>query len=136
MMWKRFILPLLASSICGAITGAAGFGLAAMVSGRGMGIYANLTAFTAVFGAVYLGACGGVLGAVVGILNLNAVRSGVFGSACGVLLVIAKIGRSESNYFYEGGYVNKQLFFSDMISMDDSGIGSWTRSRGSRSSAT
>jgi hypothetical protein len=64
---------------------------------------------------VYLGTCGGILGAVIGILNLNAARSGVFGLACGVLLVIAEIWRSERGYFYEGGYFDRQMFLSDII---------------------
>jgi hypothetical protein len=116
MMWKRFILPLLAGLICGAIIGAGSFALAARFSGRGMGVlYANSPAFAAVIGAVYLGTCGGVVGAVIGILNLNVARSGVFGLACGVLLVITKIWRSESKYFYEGGYFDKQMLFSDII---------------------
>ena len=116
MMRKRFILPLLAGLFCGAIIGAAGFALDARVSGRGIGIlYANSPTFAAFIGAVYLGTCGGVLGAVVGILNLNVARSGVFGLACGVLLVITKIWRSESKYFYEGGYFDRQMLFSDII---------------------
>jgi hypothetical protein len=115
MMRKRFILPLLAGSICGAIIGAAGFALAERVFGRGIGILGNSPSLAAFIGAVYMGTCGGVLGAVIGILNLNVARSGVFGLACGVLLVIAEIWRSESKYFYEGGYFDRQRFLSDII---------------------
>jgi hypothetical protein len=108
-------VPLLAGSICGAIIGAAGFALAERVFGRGIGILGNSPSLAAFIGAVYLGTCCGVLGAVIGILNLNVARSGVFGLACGLLLVIAEIWRSESKYFYEGGYFDRQRFFSDII---------------------
>ena len=115
MLRKRFILPLLAGSICGAIIGAAGFALAERVFGRGIGILGNSPTFAAFIGAVYLGTCGGAMGAVIGILNLTVARSAVFGFACGLLLAIAEIWRSESKYFYEGGYFDRQRFFSNII---------------------
>ena len=114
-MLKRIILTLLAGSICGAIIGAAGFTLAERVFGRGIGILGNSPSLAALIGAVYLGTCGGVMGAIIGIVNLNASRSGVVGLACGVLLVVQGIWRSERGYFYEGGYFDRQMFFSDII---------------------
>ena len=108
-------MALLAGSICGAIIGAAGFALAERVFGRGIGILGNSPSLAALIGAVYLGTCGGVMGAIIGIVNLNASRSGVVGLACGVLLVIKEIWRSERGYFYEGGYFDRQMFFSDLI---------------------
>ena len=114
-MRQRFILALLTGSICGAIIGAVGFALAERVFGRGIGILGNSPSFATFIGAVYLGTCGGVPGAVIGIVTINAARSGVFGLACGVVLIIAEIWRSERGYFYDGGYFDRQMFFSDII---------------------
>ena len=114
-MLKRIILTLLAGSICGAIIGAAGFTLAERVFGRGIGILGNSPSLGALIGAVYLGTCGGIMGAIIGIVNLDVLRSGVVGLTCGVLLVMLEIWRSERGYFYKGGYFDRQMFFSDII---------------------
>ena len=82
-MLKRTILALFVGSICGAIFGAAGFAPAERVLGRGIGILGNSPSLAALIGAVYLGTWGGVMGAIIGIANLNASRSGGVGFAWG-----------------------------------------------------
>jgi hypothetical protein len=114
-MLKRIILAFLVGSICGGIFGAAGSTLAEWVFGPGIGILGASPSLPALIGAVYLGTCGGLMGAIIGIVNLNVSRSGVVGLACGMLLVVQEICRRERGYFYEGGYFDRQMFFSDII---------------------
>ena len=114
-MLKRIILAVLAGSICGVIIEATGFALSELMFGRGIGILGNSPSLAALIGAVYLGACGGVLGAIIGIANLNVSRSGVVGLACGMLLVLWEMWKNERGYFFEGGYFDRQMFISDII---------------------
>ena len=55
------------------------------------------------------------MGAIIGIANLNVSRSGLIGLACGGLLVMREMWIGERRYFFEGGYFDKQMFFSDII---------------------
>ncbi len=115
MKLKRIVLTLFVGAICGAIIGAAGFALSERVFGRGIGILGNSSSLAAVIGAVYLGTCGGVMGTMIGIGNLNVSRSVVVGLACGMLLVIREMCKSETQYFYKSGYFDRQMFFSDIV---------------------
>lgn len=97
------------------IIGAAGFALSERVFGRGIGILGNSLSLAALIGAVYLATCGGIMGAIIGIVNLNVSRSRVVGLGCGVLLILWETWRRERGYFYEGGYFDGLMFLSDMI---------------------
>jgi hypothetical protein len=114
-MLKRTAVALLVGALCGAIIGAAGFALSERVFGRGIGMLGNSPSLGALIGAVYLGACGGIVGAIIGIADLNASMSAVIGSLCGALSVIWGMWRSETRYFYESGYFDRQMFFSDIV---------------------
>ena len=52
--------------------------------------------------------------ALIGLLSGSAGGACV-GAAAGLLLVALSAGRSEHRYFYEGGYFDRQLFFSDLF---------------------
>jgi hypothetical protein len=114
-MMKRIVVALLVGSICVAIIGAAGFAISEWVFGRGIGILGNSPPLAAFIGAIYLGVWGGLIGAIIGIVNLNVYKSGAIGLCCGVILVIREIWRNKRGYFYEGGYFDRQMFLSDII---------------------
>jgi hypothetical protein len=114
-MLKRIAVSLFIGALCGAIIGAAGFALSERVFGRGIGMLGNSPSLGALIGAVYLGTGGGVIGAIIGIADLNVSMSVVIGSIGGALFVIWDMWRSDARYFYESGYFDRQMFFSDIV---------------------
>ena len=115
-MWQRTILARSAGALGGAVVGAVGFALASFLFARGIGILGNAPAVSALIGAVYLGVWGGLIGAIIGLANLNTSWSTVVGLSGGLLLAGREIlTHGERRYFYDSGYFDKRMFLSDVI---------------------
>ncbi len=114
-MFLRMLVGLLIGAACGAVIGAASFGVSESIFGRGIGILTKSPLLAAIIGIVFVGAPSAVVGAIVGGFNLDKLHSVAVAVAVGLCMVTWFVLRNESRYFYEGGYFDKQLFFSDVV---------------------
>ena len=102
-------------AVSGAVIGAGRFTLATFVFGRGIGILGNSLSLSALVGVVFIGLSGGIVGAIIGISNTTILRSAIIGLVIGLIITFHDVYGSERHYFYESGYFDRQLFFSDII---------------------
>ena len=114
-MFLRMLVGLLIGAACGAVIGAASFGVSESIFGRGIGILTKSPLLAAIIGIVFVGAPSAVVGAIVGGFNLGYMHSMAVAVAVGLCMVTLFLLRSERKYFYEGGYFDKQFFFYDLV---------------------
>jgi hypothetical protein len=106
----RFTAGIIIGVLCGAITGAISFAIAEKFFGRGIGILTSSPALAAIIGIVFMGVPSLVFGIIVSSFKTNLIYSSIIGFITALAMLLLFVHRSESKYFYESGYIDKQLF--------------------------
>ena len=111
----RFIAGIIIGVLCGAIIGATSFAIVEKFFGRGIGILTSSPALAAIIGIVFMGVPSLIVGIIISSFKTNLLYSSIIGFITALTMLLLFVFRSESKYFYESGYFDKQLFWYDII---------------------
>ncbi len=111
----RFIAGIIIGVLCGAIIGATSFAVGEKFFGRGIGILTSSPVLAAIIGIGFMGVPSLVVGIIISSFKTNLLYSSIIGFITALAMLLLFVLRSESKYFYESGYFDKQLLWYDVI---------------------
>ena len=111
----RTIVGIIIGVTFSALVGATSFAVGEKFFGRGIGIFVSSPRLAAIFGAVFMGVPGLILGVLVGGFKTDVFKSAIIGLLIAVVTALLFAARNETGYFYESGYFDKERFWYDVI---------------------